>query len=761
LSSARFSAALSCLSLAALVVGALPGEGAFLSALKLVSASLTVGLVPGLLCLIASGLVEQVSLLEAVALGIALSLAIAQAFTVVILLLHLPVTGAVVTLAVACLGGGLLATWRAWRRPGGVQVGREELLLGGLIVLLSALLYVRGSPVVSGEDRIHVGVIRRLGALPRPALDNFYIAPGVVYTYPFPGAHVLVAMIGRLADLDALFVYRKLRFFWGAAALLFVYAAARVVLRRRDLAFVSGATAWLLVAVGAFSEVPKYLWAQLAPYSHVSDVAMGVYLPALLVVLFHFVTASGRRASVFFGCGTLALIVTVTMVHIREMVQVVVYLAGFTAAVVLLRLNGHARARAAGLLVVAVAVVGGYAALHRRLVEPTGLAAPIERLRQLVDGMSFWDWFASPLRDSFFAQGFGLLFSGPNAILLLLCPLVLVAVRTGALTAFFASSIAAYALIIRFPALTIPYLQFTYGEMFFAPVRNVIFFLYVLAGPLLYLGANAIARIRSRWAAAASLALAGVILWRVWKYGGRFLDSHQGLFLLCVILLCMVALIAHRSGSVQRLASRLLPAAPRAGWPAAWLVLLAVTAVRLVSPAGSPFVLPPRALLTPDAVLRDFPCIPDGTPGAPASPVPGSCPPSPELIRWAERHLPVSGVLASNTLNRYSPTTFMPQRIVAWPSVDSTASLYGREIYPAYYRLLDESMAAHGAQPLFNARESLAEKTRFLATVKATHVLVDPMTYPEMRRVLEAWPETFHLVFDDGRWAVYEVQGIS
>jgi putative SOS response-associated peptidase YedK len=117
--------------------------------------------------------------------------------------------------------------------------------------------------------------------------------------------------------------------------------------------------------------------------------------------------------------------------------------------------------------------------------------------------------------------------------------------------------------------------------------------------------------------------------------------------------------------------------------------------------------------------------------------------------------------MANNTLNRYSPTTFMPQRIVAWPSVDSTASLYGREIYPAYYRLLDESMAAHGAQPLFNARESLAEKTRFLATVKATHVLVDPMTYAEMRRVLEAWPETFHLVFDDGRWAVYEVQGIS
>jgi len=738
-----------------------PGEGALLSGLKLVSAALTVGLVPGALCLLASGLAPQVSLLETAALGIALSLAIAQGFTMVILLLHVPVAGAVVVLAVACVAGGLLVTWRQWRALGGVTVGREELALGALILLLACLLYVRGSPVISGEDRIHAGVIRRLGSLPRPALDNFYIAPGVVYTYPFPGAHVLIAMVGRLADLDALFVYRKLRFFWGAAALLFVYAAARVALRRRDLAFVSGATAWLLVAAGAFSEVPKYLWAQLAPYSHVSDVAMGVFLPALLVLLFHFVTCSGRRALIFFGSGALALIVTVTMVHIREMVQLIVYLTAFTAAIVLLRLDGHLLGRAVCLLVASVGVVGGYAALHRRLVEPTGLTAPAERLAQLVAGMSFWDWLASPLRDSFFAQGFGLLFSGPNAILLLLCPLVLVAVRTGALTVFFASSLAAFTLIIRFPALTIPYLQFTYGEMFFAPVRNVIFFLYVLAGPLLYLVANAIAGIRSRWAAAATLVVSGVVLWRVWKYGGRFLDRHQGGFLLCVIVLCLVALAAHRSGAVQRLADRRLPAAPRAGWRAVWLVLLAVTAIRLAEPAASPFALPAHMLLTPDAVLRDFPCIAQGPPGAPSTAEPGSCPPSPELIKWAERHLPVSAVMANNTLNRYSPTTFMPQRIVAWPSVDATASLYGREIYPAYYRFLDTSMAAYGAQPLFNARESLAEKERFLAAVKATHVLVDPMSYAEMKRVFAGWPGTFHLVFDDGRWAVYEVQGIS
>jgi len=119
-------------------------------------------------------------------------------------------------------------------------------------------------------------------------------------------------------------------------------------------------------------------------------------------------------------------------------------------------------------------------------------------------------------------------------------------------------------------------------------------------------------------------------------------------------------------------------------------------------------------------------------------------------------------VLANNTLNSYTPTAFMPQQMVAWPTTAAWPNLEGgREIFPTYYRFLDASMAAYGAQPLFNARESLAERLQFLEAVKATHVLVDPMVYAEMKRVLAAWPETFHLVFDDGRWAVYEVQGIS
>ena len=203
MSGTRLSAALLCISLAALLMSALTGQGAVLSAIKLVSATLAVGLVPGMLCLLLAGVPARASLLEVAALGIALSFAIVQVFTIVILLLHIPVAGAAAVLAWGCAGASLVAAWRERRVPGRVSVGREEVVLGGLILLLAALLYLRGSPVVSAEDQIHIGVIRRLSYLTRPALDNFYVTPGLVYTYPFPGLHVFLALVARQAERDA------------------------------------------------------------------------------------------------------------------------------------------------------------------------------------------------------------------------------------------------------------------------------------------------------------------------------------------------------------------------------------------------------------------------------------------------------------------------------------------------------------------------------------------------------------------------------
>src|SRR5213075_1610432 len=98
------------------------------------------------------------------------------------------------------------------------------------------------------------------------------------------------------------------------------------------VAAASAVVAGLFVANGTFAAVPGMYWAQMAPYSHASDVAMGVLLPALLLLAFAFVQASGRRESLFFLVATLIMAFMLCASHTREIVQFELYVAAFLTA---------------------------------------------------------------------------------------------------------------------------------------------------------------------------------------------------------------------------------------------------------------------------------------------------------------------------------------------------------------------------------------------------------------------------------------------
>ena len=191
---------------------------------------------------------------------------------------------------------------------------------------------MQGSPFDVYEDQVLAAIVRRLSALDAPRLDNLYVAPGIIYTYPFPGALYFMALIARLGDIDPLFVYHKLRFFWGPAALVMLYLAARAV-----FGYAAVACAVALTAAGVHlhrrlcdgrRSFPAW-WGQLVPYSYVPDVAMTVLLPALLVMAFEYVQAASSRERQFFLAGAAALILMLTIVHIREIVQFAAYLGCF------------------------------------------------------------------------------------------------------------------------------------------------------------------------------------------------------------------------------------------------------------------------------------------------------------------------------------------------------------------------------------------------------------------------------------------------
>src|SRR5688572_12163648 len=302
---------------------------AAMAVVRLVLASLAVAVIPGALIVLAWRPRREMTVLELAALSLATSLIVVQGLTIAAIVLHQPVGLMLTVLAAIALAHAAVAIRR---RDIVMAFLRTDWILAGVIAFVAANLYVAGSPYGSTEDAIHVAIVRRLRFLDAPSLYNIYVVPDIVYTYPFPGTHYLIAAISRLADLDPLFVYHKLRAFWGFAALTLVYGCARGVFESRRLALASALVATVLVANGSFAGVPNFYWGQLAPYSHASDVAMGVLLPALLLLVLQVFRAQTTRETTFFGIAAAGLVVMLTMVHIREVLQCAVYLGAFFVA---------------------------------------------------------------------------------------------------------------------------------------------------------------------------------------------------------------------------------------------------------------------------------------------------------------------------------------------------------------------------------------------------------------------------------------------
>lgn len=335
-------------------------QSAGVTALTMVTAVLAIAVIPGALITLAWLPRGPLTILEIVGFGIALSAGVVQILTVAAITFHLAPAAMVAVLFAGCLA---LAAIVVVKNESTVHVHADEVLVLALLAVLSASLYLLGSPVTSSEDQIHAAVVRRLADLTAPALDNIYFVSDIVFTYPFPGTHYLMALVATVAGLDPLFAYHKLRFFWGPAALVLLYLSAQTMFGGRPMAAAVTATAVVLTCAGVFAMVPEFSWGwgQLATYSHPSDIAMSVLLPALLVMSFEYVHAETRRADTFFLMGAGLLTFMLAAVHVREAVQFIVYFACFLAVSAFVpRFRRYAR-RAAVLVVLALVVTSAYA----------------------------------------------------------------------------------------------------------------------------------------------------------------------------------------------------------------------------------------------------------------------------------------------------------------------------------------------------------------------------------------------------------------
>ena len=209
--------------------------------------------------------------------------------------------------------------------------------------------------------------------------------PEVVYTYPFPGTHYLLALMSRAGDIDPFFLYYKTRAIWGMAASTLLYGCVPRAVRQhsaRARERRSWRSGWWPTARSA--AVPDFSWAQLAPLQSRVRHRDGRAAAGAAAAVVRSVCSASRaaRALLLPGRARLALASMLVMVHPREIVQFLVYLTAFAAMARLGAGIARAVASRAGVLVVAtLAVLVVYRVWHQSVVPGRGRAGRVGAFR--------------------------------------------------------------------------------------------------------------------------------------------------------------------------------------------------------------------------------------------------------------------------------------------------------------------------------------------------------------------------------------------
>ncbi|HET8578259.1 MAG TPA: hypothetical protein VFO18_14260 [Methylomirabilota bacterium] len=757
------------------------------AAIKIVFATLTVGLVPGALTVVAARPGSGLTVLEFFGLAVAISLGWVQLATVISLTLHI----SVLTVALAWAGAtAVLAAGLALRRspepPWLVRLDVGEALIAGSLLVLATALYLKGSPFLFADDQVHAAMVRRLAFLRHPAMDNIHYLPGLVFTYPFPGIHFLMALVSRLGDIDALFVFHKLRFFWGVAAPIFLYLIARRVFEEARLAVVVVTTAVLFVFSGSFGDGPSVSWGQLAPQSNPADVALGVLLPALLAMALYFLGADERPALRFFFLGTMTVAAVVTMVQIRSIVQFLVYLGSFVAALLLVRRDRSYLLRGTALIGGTVVIVAVYLWVHRLLVPHITAAVEAQRMELLAmaRSLSLAEWLSVQWS---LVPAFTPLFSGWHPIMLVVSPMLLIVFRQRILMLLVGMSLVVYLLLIRVSVLGFLYAYVTHFEILSFPVRNVGLFTYLLTGACLWVVAANVARIRRRVVALGAVVAIALFLALTWSRAPRVFASTPDLLFVPVVLAYVIAFVGLRSGSLARAGPSLVAEPPGPQWKWPFILLLGLVAVLTAVPRSSPFAIGSlheeitelefgysgRAYLTPTAFVDGLRCVDpggvelrmlraDGSSDVLKARAP-SCPATRRLIRWFEETVREDALVLADPTNVYALSLFIPQHVLTglpWRSLPGRwGGGYLRGLFPPYFQAFDGTLRKYRAQPFLNDRESIEEKTAFLSAVPVTHIAVDASQRALVAAFAHGQPDLLRQVYEDGHWLVYEVVG--
>ena len=785
---------LSLAALASVGITASHPVGAFT---KYLLGSLAIGFVPGLLLVVVCIHQVRLGLLEVLALSIAISMSLAGPYTIFSFLFHIPVSTMAVALPIVCAAVALACAGysRTTAAPKArVYAVNLDLLVIALMVLTALIIYVTAptKPIHLTEDVLQTALIKRVAVTPDPSIYNTFCCPGALYSYPFPSLHYFIAMITVASDLDPIFVYQKSRFFWCLASILAFFAATKMFFRSNVLAYFATLVGVVFIFNGTLALVPGFHWGQLTPTTHNSDVAMNALLPLAIMALLHFVDARQRSATVFFGAFNALLFLTIGLAHPREIIQLMVYIGIFIVVFLVVRRDRERAVRSAVLLGLIIAVFGSYYLWLKGVQDVTSeiVASRLNEKLEAIKDFGFLDWFSPAVNTEHFVAVLPTVFFMLFPTLLITAIATVYSFRRRPYVVAAGMTILVFLLIIEFPLFAAPFVLATYHEILISPVRNFVFFLYVLGGGAIY-ALYRIAAGRSAIRLLAVIAISG-LAGSIAGYANATLLKHSGIFILALILgfAALLGWITLRRKGVdpapyERRSHSPVVAIANGRRIRLLAALCAVVPAALLSkvPTESPATALRRVNVwtTPDKALNAFyqdqlvaltrrghrkldeqGCLErrDETVLLPQFqatiefPAVRTCVPSLNYVMWLRENVAKNDVLALNILNKWWHQPFVDSRSTFW----SYQFIDSWRLFDRYFTVGRKASVERGEQPYFGPSESSDERLAALEALDVTHVILDPDVYDDVIRQYRSDHAHYSVLYDDNHWAVIAVR---
>ena len=318
--------------------------------------------------------------------------------------------------------------------------------------------------------------------------DNIMYKPNVITTYLYPGLHFAMGLISKAAAIDPIIVYAKFRYVLGFLSMPVIYTFSKTLFRSGYIASIVTLTAVALIYNGVATQIPGYYCGQLVPVSHISDIAMGILLPLSLLFTFKYVNSDKGILSPFAFLAPL-MVMTTTIIHVREGFQMLFYYAITLGAFLVFNRQDKKVIYKIAVLIIAVTLLGLiYMPVHRAnqpLLIWEGVELPY---KQWVAG-ELLNTISGPLNIAFSPiKTGGLGWEGlPHVSLaLFLAPLMLLWHRKYFWGLFLGTTILASFILARFKVLSLMAILLTYSEIMISPVRFALFFSYITFGLLIF-----------------------------------------------------------------------------------------------------------------------------------------------------------------------------------------------------------------------------------------------------------------------------------